>query len=133
VNAIADMTTTLEGDVLAVAGGPRIIIRLGPATIGVVDPINGTTRRIGVPPYARGETIQVDPHAVIELRNRMIVGWYSEGWAGMLDLDTGLSSGISAPTRRITALFEDGAGTEVWALLESGADEAHLLRFPLLP
>lgn len=138
-NADTHNVYRLPGRIVAVLPGPDLLyvpsqrpfsIAIGPIVAGrLADSIT----------YAVPAFDEVNPpplsiqSAAAYASGVRLVGFSSGSNVGVLDLDTGLSTafpvGIDAT---IQALFEDDAGTQVWAAVTTSATGLELVRFPKL-
>lgn len=130
----------LPGRILAVLPGPDLLYRTQtePFALYRVELDGGqptNTIRYVIPPFEEGaaDPPSLDQSAVIAPRTQPRATFSAGSLAGVLDLDTGLSTAIGvAFGAQIEVVFEDDTGTETWAGVSSAVGPMQLVRFPSL-
>jgi hypothetical protein len=107
--------------VLAVLPGPRVLHRPSArvhALLDVSTPAGGESIEYALPAFSGDRTdrrLRVSEEGVLEEAGQRLVAWSVDGYAGLLDLETGRSTGVEVGfPANVRALFrEPGAGRTV--------------------
>lgn len=130
---------TVDGRIVGVLPGPLLFYL--PATEGFalrqVTVLRGQLTdeiEFTVPAVSEGNppALEVRPEAVRALDRRVLVGFSSGDYAGVLDTRTGLSSAADvSPGAKVVALFGGDDGDATWAAVTTSGGSVELLQLPL--
>ncbi len=119
----------LEGTLLAVLGGPRVLLRPQGTThvVELLDVLDGPggeriTYLIPAVEEERSPAVEVEEAAVVEREGRQLIGWSSGRAIGLLELRTGRSTSLilDGPVR-VRSLFREPTSTRTWIVADEEA------------